>query len=104
MDEINWKELFMMCPSCKSTEYKEARQCPLYDGKAVCIDCCRKCAFYSKDNLYACGFYIKRRATSVDIELAKRRDVVLLKKQVEKFKHNLKIKEFLENKIEELKK
>lgn len=36
----------MICPQCKSTSFKESRQCPKFDGEPVCITCCYSCKYY----------------------------------------------------------
>lgn len=62
----------MICPSCKSTAFKESRQCPRYDGKPVCIDCCYSCQYYNSEvgNL-KCRFYIYNPKIDYDADIEK---------------------------------
>ena len=48
----------MNCPNCGSANYKESRSCPLHNGQAVCVDCCKKCKNYDAIGLVACRYYI----------------------------------------------
>lgn len=92
----------MKCPECGSNRYKESRQCPLHEGKPVCIDCCIKCGFYKKDNFYPCGFYIKNRLSTMDKKLMQKKELVILKKELTKYQDNHLIAEYLKGKIENL--
>lgn len=47
----------MKCPMCGNEKFKEARQCPQHNNEPVCIDCCYRCEYYSKDA--GCLFYSK---------------------------------------------
>ena len=92
----------MKYPECGSVQYKESRQCPLHEGKPVCIDCCIKCGFYKKDNFYPCGFYIKNRLSTMDKELMQKKELVILKKELRKYQDNRLVAEYLKTKIENL--
>lgn len=47
-----------VCPKCGS-DYREGRQCPQYDGQAVCIRCCRECGYYQHDAMSApCRYHL----------------------------------------------
>lgn len=92
----------MKCPECGSKQYKESRQCPLHEGKPVCIDCCIKCGFYKKDNFYPCGFYIKNRLTTMDKILTQKKELAILKKELRKYQDNRLVAEYLKGKIENL--
>lgn len=92
----------MKCPECGSKQYKESRQCPLHEGKPVCIDCCIKCGFYKNDNFYPCGFYIKTRLTTMDKDLIQKKEIIILKKELTKYQDNGLVAEYLKGKIENL--
>ena len=92
----------MKCPECGSVQYKESRQCPLHEGKPVCIDCCIKCGFYKNDNFYSCGFYIKTRLTTMDKDLIQKKELIILKKELIKYQNNHIVAEYLKDKIENL--
>lgn len=92
----------MKCPECGSKQYKESRQCPLHEGKPVCIDCCIKCGFYKNDNFYPCGFYIKTRLTTMDKDLIQKKELIILKKELTKYQDNGLVAEYLKGKIENL--
>lgn len=92
----------MKCPECESVQYKESRQCPLHEGKPVCIDCCIKCGFYKNDNFYPCGFYIKTRLSTMDKELMQKKELIILKKELIKYQNNHIVAGYLKGKIENL--
>lgn len=92
----------MKCPECGIKRYKESRQCPLHEGKPVCIDCCIKCGFYKKDNFYPCGFYIKSRLSTMDKELIQKKELAILKNELTKYQDKHLVAEYLKTKIENL--
>lgn len=92
----------MKCPEYGSKQYKESRQCPLHEGKSVCIDCCIKCGFYKNDNFYPCGFCIKTRLTTMDKDLIQKKELIILKKELTKYQDNGLVAEYLKTKIENL--
>ena len=60
----------MICPSCGSTQFKEARQCPRENDVPVCIDCCKKCRYFRSDPIsIACRFYIENPLRNLKSEL-----------------------------------
>lgn len=93
----------MKCPGCGNKHFRESRQCPLYKGEAVCITCCQNCEFYSLNIYIACGFRIQQRSSELkDKRLAKRKELVIFKKELTKYKNSPQLAEFLKNKIENL--
>ncbi len=71
----------MICPSCGSTDYKESRCCPLHDGQAVCVDCCKKCKNYDAIGLVACRHYINHPKKSYQDEIYKLNKKIETKKK-----------------------
>lgn len=62
----------MMCPACKSTSFKESRQCPKYSGEPVCISCCRRCDYYNQEvGALKCRYYIYHPKIDYDAEIEK---------------------------------
>lgn len=59
----------IVCPKCGS-DYREARQCPQYDGQLVCIRCCRECCYYNLEN-YQCRYHLSHPRFDYDKELRK---------------------------------
>ena len=80
----------MMCPVCGSTDFREARQCPLQNGEPVCIDCCKKCRYYSADTLtVACRYSIEHPHIDLNDELKKINQVIETKeKQINYYYRN----------------
>ena len=75
----------MKCPGCGSKYFKESRQCPLYEGEFVCISCCENCEFYSLEGFLSCEFHVQRKGKSKDKRLAKRKELVIFKKELKKY-------------------
>lgn len=93
----------MKCPGCGNKHFRESRQCPLYEGESVCITCCQNCEFYSLNIYIACGFRIQQRSSELkDKRLAKRKELVIFKKELTKYQDTPKLADFLKNKIENL--
>lgn len=93
----------MKCPGCGNKHFRESRQCPLYEGEPVCITCCQNCEFYSLNIYFACGFSIQQRSSELkDKRLAKRKELVIFKKELTKYQGTPKLADFLKNKIENL--
>lgn len=60
-----------VCPKCGS-DYREARQCPQYDGQPVCIRCCRECGYYEySDAGMLCRYYLSNPKLDYDQDLRK---------------------------------
>lgn len=60
----------MICPVCGPTNEKSWRQCPAYDGQAVCSNCCKKCEFYNNEN-FRCNWHLKNDKTNYYEEIKK---------------------------------
>ncbi len=56
-----------VCPKCGS-DYREARQCPQYDGQPVCIRCCHECCYYNPAN-YQCRYHLCHPQIDYDREI-----------------------------------
>ncbi len=60
-----------VCPKCGS-DYREARQCPQYDGQPVCIRCCRECSYYEYGAAgMLCRYHLIHQKTNYTQELRK---------------------------------
>lgn len=93
----------MKCPGCGNKHFRESRQCPLYEGESVCIICCENCEFYSLKGFFSCGFPIQHGRNDLkDKRLAKRKELVIFKKELTKYQDTPKLADFLKNKIENL--
>lgn len=49
------------CPICNSTDFIVGKCCKLH-GQTVCIDCCKKCKYYTFDDIYfmhRCSYGVK---------------------------------------------
>lgn len=92
----------MKCPGCGSKYFKESRQCPLYEGESVCINCCQNCEFYSLKGFITCGFYIQRKGNLKDKRLAKKKELLTFKKELTKYQDTPQLADYLKNKIENL--
>ena len=59
------------CPNCASTDYKESRQCPRFDGKPVCITCCRACEYYNFGHGLTCMYRVRNPMPNYRDEIEK---------------------------------
>ncbi len=79
----------ILCPKCGS-DYREARQCPQYDGKPVCIRCCRECGYYDPAPMgLRCRWYIHHPRIDYRSEIEKlNRQIQTKERQIERFYEN----------------
>ncbi len=76
----------MICPECKSTSFKEARQCPRFEGEPVCIACCRSCEYYNFGNGLICMYHVQNPKPDHKGELEKvERQISYKMRQIEHF-------------------
>ena len=77
----------MICPVCKSTRFKESRQCPKFSGEPVCISCCRRCEYYDSNVMaLTCRYYIYHPKIDYVGEIEKlSRQIEHKMKQIERF-------------------
>lgn len=76
----------MICPECKSTSFREARQCPKHEGTPVCINCCMACSYYNFGHGLTCMYYVRNPKTDYKAELEKvNRKIDYKMRQVEHF-------------------
>ncbi|NBH61595.1 hypothetical protein D1155_08030 [Anaerotruncus sp. 80] len=75
------------CPKCGNFDYREGRCCPQYDGKPVCIRCCRECGYYNPSPMgLHCRYYIYNPRPDYDGEIDKlRRQIEIKERQAEHF-------------------
>lgn len=60
------------CPRCGNYDYREARQCPQYEGEPVCIRCCHECDYYDPDPLgLTCRYHLSHPKTNWELEIKK---------------------------------
>lgn len=78
MDDLNEPQLSggcgtgMICPACGNTQYKESRQCPMFEGTPICISCCYRCAYYNPEvGALKCRYYIYHPKIDYDGEIEK---------------------------------
>ena len=76
----------MMCPQCKSTSFRESRQCPKFDGEPVCITCCRACEYYNFGHGLTCMYHVRNPGPKPWDEIEKLNKSISYKmRQVEHF-------------------
>lgn len=56
------------CQKCGNTNWMEGRQCPQYDGEAVCIRCCYECCYYDPEN-FRCRYHLSHPQIDFDKEI-----------------------------------
>ena len=75
------------CPRCGNQDYREARQCPQYDGRPVCIRCCQECGYYDPSPMALhCRWHIHHPKPDYRAEIEKlTRQIRTKERQVEHF-------------------